>query len=270
MENKVAIISGASSGIGFETALLMAARGYQLTVMGRTEKDLVAVQKSIAQKFGTQVHIMAGDLADHHYWESVINKTVERWGRIDALVNNAAWRTIETIDTISLTDWEQTIRVCLTAPAFLIKHAAAVMSRQPDGGVVINISSVMSQRAGGYSPAYIASKGALESLTYELATRYGPQGIRVVGVNPGNVETAMSADYKDHAGTNVSSRLEEEMNNMTPLGRAAQPREIAEVIVWLASEAASFITGTTILADGGFTHNFNSYTSKKLQFPNEF
>lgn len=270
MDHKVAIISGASRGIGCETARLLAARGYHLTVMGRTEEDLVTLQKYVEQEFGSQVHVVSGDLTDADYWKTVVNETVARWGRIDTLINNAAWRTLGTIDTISLADWERTIRICLTAPAFLTKYAAAIMSKQSNGGVVINVSSVMSQRAGGYSPAYIACKGALESLTYELATRYGPKRIRVVGVNPGNVKTAMSADYKDNTGTDVSSRLEMEMNGMTPLGRAAQPREIAEVIAWLTSDAASFITGTTILADGGFTHNFNSYHSKKLQFPNEF
>src|SRR5690606_18589467 len=139
-------------------------------------------------------------------------------------------------------------------PAFLAKYVAAAMAEQQKGGVIINVSSVMSQRTGGYSPAYAASKGALESLTYELATCYGPQGIRVVGVNPGNIKTAMSADYHDSEGNNVSSLLEAEMNDMTPLGRAGNAAEIAGLIAWVASDEASFITGTTILADGGFSH----------------
>lgn len=267
---KVVIISGASRGIGYETARLLAARGYHLAVLARDEKGLVTLRDTLEEEFGTQVLIMTGDLADDHYWKEVVERTAARWGRIDALVNNAAWRTIETMGTISLTDWERTVRICLTAPAFLTKYAATVMAKQKEGGVVVNVSSVMSQRAGGYSPAYIACKGALESLTYELAACYGRQGIRVVGVNPGNVQTAMSADYNDGNGNDVSSMLEAEMNGMTPLGRPAQPREIAEVVVWLASEAASFVTGTTVTADGGFTHNFNSYTNKKLQFPNAF
>lgn len=267
---KVAIISGASRGIGYETALKFAEQGYRIAVMARDENELVKLRDVAENKWGAEVLIVTGDLADPAYWNAAVEATVARWGRIDALVNNAAWRTIETMKTIQLEDWERTVRICLTAPAFLAKYAAAVMAAQQEAGVIINISSVMAQRAGGYSPAYIASKGGMESLTYEMATCYGRDGIRVVGVSPGNVQTAMSGDYQDVKGNNISKQLEAEMNEMTPLGRAASAREIAELVGWLASDQASFITGTTILADGGFTHNFNSYASKKLQFPNAF
>jgi len=267
---KVALISGASRGIGYETALKFAEQGYRIAVMARDEHELVKLQGIAESKWGVEVLIVAGDLADSAYWKTAVETTVARWGRVDVLVNNAAWRTIDTLKTMPLDDWERTVRICLTAPAFLAKYAAAVMERQQDTGVIINISSVMSQRAGGYSPAYIACKGGMESLTYEMATCYGRDGIRVVGVSPGNVQTAMSGDYQDVKGTNISKQLEAEMNAMTPLGRAASPREIAELVAWLASDQASFITGTTILADGGFSHNFNSYASKKLQFPEKF
>ncbi|WP_353125268.1 SDR family NAD(P)-dependent oxidoreductase [Parapedobacter pyrenivorans] len=267
---KVAIISGTSRGIGYETAVKFAEQGYRLAIMAREEHDLLKVQDNIEGRFGTQVLVLAGDLAEPSYWNAVVEATVARWGRIDVLVNNAAWRTIDTLKTIPLDDWERTVRICLTAPAFLAKYVAAVMERQQEAGVIINISSVMAQRAGGYSPAYIACKGGMESLTYEMATCYGRDGIRVVGVSPGNVQTAMSGDYQDVKGNNISKQLEAEMNQMTPLGRAATPGEIADLIAWLASDQASFITGTTILADGGFSHNFNSYASKKLQFPKAF
>jgi len=267
---KVAIISGASRGIGYETARRLAARGYRVAVIAREEGELQKLQDTIRVQFGTEVLVLAGDLAEPSFWEILVKTTMNHWGRIDVLVNNAAWRTIETMHAIGLAEWEKTLRICVTAPAFLAKYVAAVMAEQRQGGVVINVSSVMSQRTGGYSPAYATSKGALESLTYELATCYGRQGIRVVGVNPGNIKTAMSADYQDSEGNNVSSQLEAEMNDMTPLGRAGNADEIAGLIAWLASDEASFITGTTILADGGFSHNFNSYSSKKLQFPGKF
>lgn len=267
---KVAIISGTSRGIGYETAVKFAEQGYRLAIMAREEHDLLKVRDAVEGRFGTQVLVLAGDLAEPSYWNAVVEATVARWGRIDVLVNNAAWRTIDTLKTIPLDDWERTVRICLTAPAFLAKYVAAVMERQQEAGVIINISSVMAQRAGGYSPAYIACKGGMESLTYEMATCYGRDGIRVVGVSPGNVQTAMSGDYQDVKGNNISKQLEAEMNQMTPLGRAATPGEIADLIAWLASDQASFITGTTILADGGFSHNFNSYASKKLQFPKAF
>jgi len=128
----------------------------------------------------------------------------------------------------------------------------------------------MSNRAGGNSPAYIASKGGLESLTFELAVLYGPKNIRVVSVNPGNIKTDLSNDYLDEQGNNVSQKLTDSTNESTPLSRAGTAEEIANVSYWLSTTEASFITGTSILVDGGFFHNFNSYPMKKLQYPKEF
>jgi NAD(P)-dependent dehydrogenase (short-subunit alcohol dehydrogenase family) len=128
----------------------------------------------------------------------------------------------------------------------------------------------MANRAGGNSPAYIAAKGALLSLTYEMAALYGPSGIRVVAVSPGNVSTAMSSNFKNPKGTDVSKILVDEMEGMTPLQRSASPAEIANGVFWLASSQASFVNGTSLDIDGGFTHNFNSYKSKHLHFPHTF
>ncbi|WP_218145570.1 SDR family NAD(P)-dependent oxidoreductase [Cyclobacterium xiamenense] len=116
----------------------------------------------------------------------------------------------------------------------------------------------------------MASKGALLSMTYEMAALYGPSGIRVVAVCPGNVHAAMSTDFMDRAGNNISQRLVQDMENQTPLKRSATPQEIANGVFWLCSSEASFVTGTSIQMDGGFSHNFSSYTNKKSQFPNEF
>src|SRR5690606_1081874 len=116
-------------------------------------------------------------------------------GSIDVLVNNAAWRVSGSARTQTLETWERTLRVCLTAPVFLTQQAAAVMEKQGKGGVVVNISSMMAARPSGLVPGYIAAKGAIESLTKELAVTYGRQGIRVVGVAPGYIETPLSNDY---------------------------------------------------------------------------
>ncbi len=268
--NKVAIITGASKGIGRSTALKFAANNYNVALVGRTQEELDHLKLEIEQEYGTAAFVFAGDLANEAFLKQIVVDTVRKWGRIDTLINNAAWRTIETMRTISLENWEKTIRVCLTSPAFLAKYVAAVMEELNIEGVIVNISSVMSQRAGGNSPAYIACKGGLESLTYELAVLYGPRNIRVVSVNPGNIKTDLSNDYKDEKGNNVSKQLGDHMNDNTPLKRAGTSEEIANVSYWLSSAEASFITGTTILVDGGFFHNFNSYPMKKLQYPKEF
>ena len=99
---------------------------------------------------------------------------------------------------------------------------------------------------------------------------YGPKGIRVVAVSPGNIETNLSKDYTDEKGNDISKEVKDYVSDKTPLGRAGQPEEIASVCYWLASEDASFITGTSILVDGGFLGNFNSYKIKKDQFPKQF
>ncbi len=268
--NRVAIITGASKGIGRGTALKFAANNYNVALVGRTQEELDQLKFEIEQRYDTEALVCAGDLASDAFLKQIVDDTVRKWGRIDVLINNAAWRTIETMRTISLENWERTIRVCLTAPAFLAKYAAAVMEEMNIAGVIVNISSVMSQRAGGNSPAYLACKGGLESLTFELAVLYGPKNIRVVSVNPGNIKTDLSNDYKDEKGNNVSEQLGDHMKDNTPLKRAGTSEEIANVSYWLSSAEASFITGTTILVDGGFLHNFNSYPMKKLQYPKEF
>jgi NAD(P)-dependent dehydrogenase (short-subunit alcohol dehydrogenase family) len=267
---KVAIITGASAGIGRAVAIKYAAQKFNVTLVARNNQQLLNLASELENNYGIYCLVCAGDLNNEEFLRSIINKTVEAWGTIDVLVNNAAWRTIETMRTMNLDIWEQTLGLCLTAPAFLAKWSAEVMEKNKKKGTIINVSSVMSERAGGISPAYIAAKGAIESLTYELAVTYGRSGIRVICVQPGNIETNMSSDYTNPEGANISSKLVEHVTDLTPLARAGRPEEIAEAIYWLSTDSASFITGTTLMVDGGMSHNFNAYSLKKVQFPKEF
>lgn len=268
-ERPVVIITGAANGIGRETALKFASHGYAVSLVDTDLPGLDRVAQELAA-MAVEYLVIGGDLGESDFTRVIVDKVYEKWGRIDVLINNAAWRTIETMRSISLANWEKTLRINLTAPAFLAKHAAAVMEKLNIPGVIINISSVMSQRAGGTSPAYVVCKGGMESLTYELAVLFGPKGIRVVAINPGNIDTNLSADYKDEKGNNLSQSLVKHVHESTPLKRSGRPEEIATVSYWLTTPGASFITGTCILVDGGFLHNFNSYQMKKLQFPHEF
>lgn len=269
-QHKVAIVTGASTGIGRAVALRYAAERFNVTLVALPGEDLDAVQKELEAIAGIEIIVCPGDLSDMVFTQSVIDITTEKWNRIDVLVNNAAWRTIETMRTMNIETWKQTLSICLTAPAFLAKWTAELMEKLAIGGTIINVSSVMAGRAGGNSPAYIAAKGAIESLTYELAVTYGRSSIRVVCVQPGNVDTKMSKDYVDQAGDNISADLVEHLNDLTPLARAGSPVEIAEAIYWLSTDNASFITGTTLMIDGGLSHNFNGYTIKKHQFPDQY
>jgi NAD(P)-dependent dehydrogenase (short-subunit alcohol dehydrogenase family) len=267
---KVVIVTGAGGGIGAALAKRFAQEGFRI-VLADINKDRLQETKAFVQKeYETECLLCPGDLSDMEYIDRLIKTTIRHWKRIDVLINNAAWRTIETMRTIDIHTWEKTLKICLTAPAFLSQKAAAQMEKLAISGVIINLSSVMSQRAGGNSPAYIACKGALESLTYELAVLYGPKKIRVVAVNPGNIESGLANDYTDKEGNNISDELKKYVNDQTPLQRSGLPEEIANVCYWLASEQASFITGTTVFADGGFQHNFDGYAIKKLKLTNEF
>src|SRR4051794_17150461 len=189
-EKPVVLITGASGGIGAATALEFSKRGY-LTAIGGTDRGNLESVAGNAAQYGAEPLILVGDLAEFAFAESMVRETVAKWGRIDVLVNNAAWREVTTMRSISFESWERTIRICLTAPAFLARWAAEGME-QRRSGVIVNVSSLMSRQASGNCPAYVACKGALDSLTYELASLYGPSGIRVVSVNPGAVDTVLS------------------------------------------------------------------------------
>ncbi|TKT86568.1 SDR family NAD(P)-dependent oxidoreductase [Dyadobacter frigoris] len=267
---KVVILTGAAGGIGSATANKFAEEGYKVVLCDIDKTGLYALSESLDQKYGTECLLLPGDLSDAVYLESIAGKTVEKWGRIDVLVNNAAWRTIESLRTIQIHNWEKTLKICLTAPAFLTKWVTSLMEHKQIGGVIINVTSMMSERPSGTSPAYVAAKGALESLIRESAVTYGRSGIRVVGVAPGFIETELSNDYTSPDGQNISDRIIQEITDYTPLGRGGKSSEVAEAIFWLSSDSASYITGTTVLVDGGFKPNFSKYSIKKQQFPDEF
>lgn len=265
---KVAIITGAAGGIGSATASALAEEGFCLSLID-TDAERLAQLNEEWQKH-TQTLLLVGDLAEADFLQHIVKSTIETWGQIDVLINNAAWRTLESLRTMQVETWERTLKVCLTAPAFLTKWVAENMEQQGRSGVIVNVSSVMAHRPSGMGPAYIAAKGGLESLTQETAATYGRSGIRVLGIAPGLVETPLSRDYKNDEGNDISQRLIDEMTDFVPLGRGASPQEIAEVIRWAISDSAAYITGTTLPVDGGFHFNFNKYSIKKLQLPNEF
>jgi NAD(P)-dependent dehydrogenase (short-subunit alcohol dehydrogenase family) len=265
----VAFITGASRGIGAATALKFAERGYDVALLAPEREALEAVAAR-ARAYGGQARAHDVDLADLDCARAAVNATLEQWDRLDVLVNNAAWRTHQTMRTIDPETWDRTLRICLTAPAFLAKWAAEAMQERGICGAILNVSSIMSQRAGGTSPAYVSSKGGLDALSYELAALFGPVGIRVVAVNPGWVDTEMSGDYRASDGASLSAKIEAAAHDEVPLGRPANVDEIATALVWLAGPEASYITGTRFVIDGGWSHHHLRYSLHRLQFPEEF
>ncbi len=267
MNKRVAIVTGASRGIGKAIAILLLEEGYYVTIVSDDKTELIEAAKEMPED---RTLILPGDLTNLSFAQKVIDETYEKWGMIEVLVNNASWREVETLRTMTVEHWNKTLQVCLTAPAFLSKWASHYMEKNGNAGVIINVSSVMADRPAGTAAAYVACKGALLSLTYEMAALLGPAGIRVVAVSPGNIDTGSSQDYVDEKGKNISDQLIEHFEGHTPLQRSGQANEIAKAVVWLCSDDASYITGTNLVIDGGFSTNFNGYKMKKLQFPNQF
>ncbi|NND31255.1 MAG: SDR family NAD(P)-dependent oxidoreductase, partial [Saprospiraceae bacterium] len=219
MNNRVAIVTGASRGIGKSIALKLLEKQYFTCVVSDDSEELT---QAFAGVLPDHILIIAGDLIDLDFAQKVVDRTLERWGRIDVLINNAAWRVVETLRTMSIENWEKTIRVCLTTPAFLAKWVAPCMENQKSG-VIVNISSIMANLPGGTGAAYIAAKGGILSLTYELAALLGPSGIRVVAVSPGNIKTRLSEEFLNKDGENISAILVEDFENHTPLRRSGYP-----------------------------------------------
>jgi 3-oxoacyl-[acyl-carrier protein] reductase len=263
---RVALITGASRGIGAATARLFAEAGYAVALVARSHSDLESVAASVQSGGGTSL-IISGDLSDLSFAKLAVERTCTELGRIDVLVNNAAWREIVSMKRISPDSWEKTLRVCLTSPAFLARWAAENMMLR-SSGTIINVSSMMAQQAAGISPAYIASKGGLDSLTYELASLYGPAGIRVVTIQPGAVETELSLELEDNPADGQTIRAFS--HDMIMLRRWANVDEIAKVILFLASDGASYITGTTITVDGGWFHQHYPLSLKQRRFKDDY
>ncbi len=264
-DRPVALVTGASRGIGAATAQALATTGHDLLLSARDGAALAA-QAALLGGHGARVEIDPGDLADMGFVEGLVPEVVRRFGRLDVLVNNAAWREIVTMRRISLESWERTIRVCLTAPAFLARAAADVMTRG-GGGVIVNVSSIQARKVNGLAPAYVAAKAGLETLSADLAVLYGRQGVRVVSVRPGATDTELGTDYADTDGSMGDLRRYSE--DMIPLGRWAAPVEVARVIAWLASEGASYVTGTAITVDGGWSDQFWPNSIRQRIAPDE-
>jgi len=250
---RVALVTGASAGIGVSVAEEFAARGYAVGIVGRNAARLDDVRRRL-EASGGRVLALAGDLADLDFAESTVRQVAARFGRLDVLVNNAAARELTTMRDVTPTEWDQAIRVCLTAPAFMARWAAEAMEAG-GGGVIVNVGSMMARQAHGVSPAYVSCKGAIESLTYDLAALYGPAGIRVVTVAPGAIDTAMSQIHQGNGDGSSASEdpVREFSESMTMLGRWGRPEEVARAVAWVASDEASYLTGTTLVLDGGWS-----------------
>jgi|DewCreStandDraft_1066081.scaffolds.fasta_scaffold01100_5 NAD(P)-dependent dehydrogenase (short-subunit alcohol dehydrogenase family) len=247
LAGKVAIITGAATGIGRATALLFAREGAKVTVM--TDKNIVKGEETVAliRQAGGEALFVQGDVAVAADCQRVVRTTVETFGRLDILVNNAAWsRAVPAVD-LSEEDWDRTIAVTLKGPFLMAKYAIPEMIRA-GGGSIINISSVNGFFANPAFPAYAAAKGGLNNLTRQLALDYGRFNIRVNAICPGIIANERTqAFFAEHP------EEEEQARRCAPLGRYGWPEDVARAALFFASDESSFATGSIFVLDGGLS-----------------
>jgi NAD(P)-dependent dehydrogenase (short-subunit alcohol dehydrogenase family) len=243
-----ALVTGASRGIGAAVAVALDRSGARVALSARSQQSLEAVASTLEN----DPIVLPADLSDRHGPEGLARAAIEGLGHVDVLVNNAALAArLDTVDTdAALID--QMLAVNVRAPLLLIAALVPTMAARGRGSI-INLSSVSGLVGTPRRAAYAASKGALDAATRSLAIELGPLGIRVNAVAPGVVDTALWERNKAIPG------VIEQIETQTPLRRWARPDDIAEVVLFLASDGARFVTGETISADGGMAKTFDLY-----------
>lgn len=249
LSGKVAIVAGASSGIGYEAARLFAREGASVVIAARREAELQALVDVIHHEGGKAV-ALAGDVQHEAFAVALVELAQRHFGGLDIALNNAATMgELGPTTQMSLQNWNEVMAINVGSAFLAAKHQIPAM-QQRGGGSLIFTSSFVGHSAGfpGMA-AYAASKAALVGLTQVLATEYGPQGIRVNALLPGATDTPMGRSFAN------TPEIREFVRNLYALKRIASPEEIAQAALFLASSASSFVTGTALLVDGGVSIN---------------
>jgi len=248
LDGKVAIITGAATGIGRASAVAFAQAGARLVVTDVREDELTRTVE-VVRGVGGEVVALTADLGRPDAGADLVDTALSRWGRLNVLFNNAGVGTMVvggTVETIDLDHWDLAQDVNVRA-MYLVSRAAVPAMRGAGGGSIVNTSSVSAFRGsvGRPSHAYAASKGAVLALTRAMAASYGRDRIRVNAICPGTIRTRLTADFIARAERDAAE------GRGIPLGRVGEPEDIAQCALFLASDDASWISGAAIVVDGG-------------------
>ncbi|HXV01665.1 MAG TPA: glucose 1-dehydrogenase [Caulobacteraceae bacterium] len=250
VEGKVALITGGASGIGAESARRLAREGAAVVLTDLQADAGEAVADEIAGG-GGQAVFLAHDVTDDARWTEVVTAAMARFGRIDVLVNSAGVGSGgQPILEHTLEAWRRILAINLDGTFLGIRHVAPVMAAN-GGGSIINLSSILGKVGQAGASAYCASKGGVLMLTKAVAAELAPAGVRVNSIHPGYIETPMVENV--FRGSENANALRDMIISRHPLARLGAPREIADGVVFLASDDSSFMTGSELVIDGGYT-----------------
>jgi NAD(P)-dependent dehydrogenase (short-subunit alcohol dehydrogenase family) len=243
LDNKVAIVTGASSGIGEAIAITFAAAGAKVVVSDINEEGGKSVVEKIISNGGEAVFIKA-DTSKAEENEKLVTETVKHFGGLDIAVNNAGVGGPAALTgDYPIEDWDKVIAVNLSGVFYGLRYQIPAIIAN-GGGNIINMASVLGQVGTKFSPAYVAAKHGVVGLTKAAAIEYAEQNIRINSVGPGYIKTPLLVKH-------LSEDQMDGLINQHPIGRLGESQEIAELVLWLASDKASFVTGTYYAADGG-------------------
>ena len=245
---RAVLITGATSGIGRASAEAFAACGAKVLCSGRDEERGEALIDVIRAAGGT-AEFIAGDVTDSIFCDALVSETAERFGRLDALFNNAGIALIGEIDEFSDADWKRIVDVNLNA-VFYVARAAVRQMKRNGGGAIVNMSSISGLHGFPGSPAYAATKGAVVLLTKVMALDHAKNNIRVNAICPGDIDTGMTDEFYASEGKEPAE-LRAWLFENTPLGRIGTVEELAQCVLFLASDGAAFMTGAMMSVDGG-------------------